>query len=169
MSANVQTTFLTKVLPEDVGGEKGTVQFILGNGTKASLSLKELTPEMVERLAIHGLSQKGGDAASGMSKARDFAGALNAIATTLDNLRNGLWSSRTGGGTSDLVLAIAKLKGVSEEEAAAAVFKATEEQLKDLRKHPAVKEAIAKLQAARAKEQAKGAESLDELVKGLGL
>ena len=169
MSANVNTTFLTKILPEDVGGEKGTVFFILGNGMKASLSLKDLSPEMVERLAIHGLSQKGGDAASGMSKARDFAGALSAISTTLDNLRNGLWSSRTGGGTSDLVLALAKLKGVSEEDAAAAVFKATEEQLKELRKHPAVKEAIAKLQAARANEQAKGAEKLEDVLKEIGL
>ena len=84
--AKTESKFLSKILPEDVGGKARTVQFHLGNGAKLSLNLDELKPETVEQLALHGLSQKGGDAGAGMSKDRDFAGAYGAIQTVLDNL-----------------------------------------------------------------------------------
>lgn len=167
--AQAVTKFLGKITPEDHGGESGQVCFTLGNGSKLVASLKGLKPEMVERLAIHGLSQKIGDSASGFAKDRDFLGALGSMSAVWENLQAGLWASRSGGGTSDLVAAIAKIKGVSLEDAQAAVDKANEDQIAGLKKHPAIKEAIAKIQAARAKEAAKGAGSLDELVKGLGL
>ena len=161
--------FLGKTTPEDLGGSPRAVVFTLGNGSKLSACLDNYSPEIVERLAVHGLSQKIGDSASGFAKDRDFLGAYGSMQQVDANLRLGLWASRSGGGTSDLVAAIAKIKGVGIEDAQAAVDKATEEQIATLKKHPAIKEAIAKIQAARAKEAAKGAESLDELVKGLGL
>jgi erythromycin esterase-like protein len=161
--------FLGKITPEDHGGQARTVIFTLGNGSKLTACLDSYSAEMIERLAVHGLSQKIGDSASGFAKERDFLGAFGSMQQVEDNLKQGLWASRSGGGTSDLVAAIAKIKGVSLEDAQAAVDKATEEQVATLKKHPAIKEAIAKIQAARAKEAAKGAGSLDELVKGLGL
>lgn len=167
--AKTETKFLSKILPEDVGGKARTVQFHLGNGAKLSLSLDELKPETVEQLALHGLSQKGGDACSGMSKDRDFAGAYGAIQTVLDNLRNGLWSSRAGSSTSDLVTVLAKILGIEEEEAQLKVDRANEEQLSAIRKNPQVKAAIAKLQEARAKEAAKSAPSLGDLLGSIGL
>jgi hypothetical protein len=167
--ANIETKFAVKLLPEDVGGKPRTVIFHLGNGSKLSLSLDELSPEMVERLAIHGLSQKGGDSYSNMSKTRDFAGAYGALQSTLDNLRNGLWSSRTGGNTADLVVAMAKILGIELEEAQAKVDQASDEQLAAVRKNPQVKLAIAKIQEARAKEAAKAAPDLGTLLGSIGL
>jgi hypothetical protein len=161
--------FLGKLTPEDHGGKARSMVFTLGNGQQIVAGLEGLAPEIVERLAIHGLSQKIGDAAADFSKERDFLGAFTSMGKVWENLQAGLWASKGGGGTSDLVAAIAKIKGVSLEEAQAAVGKANEEQLATLKKHPAIKEAIAKIQAMRAKEAAKGAGSLDDLVKGLGL
>lgn len=167
--AEVNTKFLSKILPEDVGGKAKTVVFALGNGLKTELSLDDIPAEMVERLALHGLSQKGGDSTSSMSKDRDFSGAYAAIQQVLDNLRNGVWSNRAGSSTSDLVIAIARILKVEEEEAQKKVDQATEEQLTAIRKNPQIKEAVAKIQAERAKEAAKAAPKLDVLLKGLGL
>lgn len=163
------TSYLTKTLPEHIGGVPRTVIFTFGNGAKTSLCLDDVPAEMVERLALHGLSQKGGDATSSLQQARDFAGGYAATSQVLDNLRNGLWSSRSGTSTSDLVAAIANLLKVSEEEAKAKHDAASDEALAAIRKHPAVKKFIADLQAERAKEAAKTAPKLDDLMKGLGL
>lgn len=161
--------FLGKLTPEDQGGKARSVVFTLGNGQSLTGCLDGLSAEIVERLAVHGLSQKVGDSASGYAKDRDFLGAFGAMSAVLDNLKAGLWASRSGGGTSDLVAAIAKIKGVSLEEAQAAIDKANEEQVATLKKHPAIKAEIAKIQEKRAKEALKGAGSLDDLTKALGL
>jgi len=169
MANEQKTKFLEKILPSDIGGEPSTVVFAFGNGARLKLSLKELKPETVEQLAIHGLSQKGGDATSSMSKDRDFASAYSAVATVLDNLRNGLWSSRSGSSTSDLVTAIARILKIDEEAAQKKVDLASEEQLSAIRKNPEIKAMIAKIQEARAKEAAKSAPKLDDLMKSIGL
>lgn len=170
MSANtITTTFLTKILPEGIGGKAKTVQFVLGNGLRAELCLDEVSAEMMLQLAVHGLSQKGGDSTSGFSKARDFAGAYAALTTVLDNLRNGVWASRAGGGTSDLVTAIARILGCSQEEAQSKVEKASEEQLAQIKRHPQINKVVKELQAARAKEAAKGAGKLEDVLKEIGL
>lgn len=167
--AEVNTKFLSKIIPSDVGGKPNTVIFAFGNGLRTELGLESLPAETVTQLALHGLSQKAGDAASGMSKDRDFSGAYAAVQSVLDNLRNGVWSSRAGSSTSDLVTVIARIMKLEESEAQAKVDQATEEQLLAIKKNPQVKEAIAKLQAERAKANAKSAPKLDDLMKSIGL
>lgn len=167
--AEVNTKFLSKLLPGDVGGKPRTVQYVFGNGTRLELSLADVPEEMVEQLAIHGLSQKGGDAASGFSKTRDFVGAYGAVQDVLTNLRNGLWSSRAGSSTSDLVQAIARVLKIELEEAQAKVDKADDEQLAVIRKNPHVVKMVRDIQAERAKEAAKTAPKLGDLMAELGL
>lgn len=166
-----QKKFLSKLLPDDVGGQPRQVICVLGNGVKVVGDLAAYSPEMLERLALHGLSQKIGDAAASFSKDRDFHGAFGAMQQVEDNLRNGLWSSRAGGGTSDLVSVLAEMQGCELEAAQAAVDKMNDEQLAAVKKHPAVKKAIADLVAKRAAEAAKasGVEDLGEMLKGIGL
>lgn len=166
---NVNTKFLSKLTPEMVGGKPRTVRFVLGNGVEVQGCLDNYSQEMFEKLAIHGLSQKIGDSASGFSKDRDFHGAFGAMQGVEDNLRAGLWASKGGSGTSDLVAVLADLQGASLEDAQAAVDKMTEDQLAAVRKHPAVKKGIADLQAARAAELAKAAEPLEDLLASVGL
>lgn len=167
--ANENTKFLSKILPSDVGGKPKAVVFALGNGTKLELCLDEVPAEMIEQLAIHGLSQKVGDSCSSLSKDRDFTGAYANMQQVITNLRNGVWSNRAGSSTSDLVVAISRILKCSEEEAQARVDKATEEQLTAIRKNPQIKEVVTKLQAERAKEAAKTAPKLDDLMKSIGL
>ena len=163
--AKVEKRFLGKLTPEDVGGIARTMRFVLGNDVEVRASLDDFSPAMVERLALHGLSQKVGDAAASFSKERDYHGAFGAMQGVVDNLMQDVWSSRAGSSTADLVTAIAELQGVELEAAAEAVGKATEEQIAALRKHPAINARIKELQAARAKANAASAEapSLDEL------
>jgi hypothetical protein len=169
MAHEAQTTFLSKILPSDVGGKQRTVIFAFGNGARLELCLDDLNDDMREQLALHGLSQKGGDSTSNLSKNRDFAGGYAAVQTVCDNLRNGLWSSRVGSSTSDLILAVARILKIDEDAAAAKVRAADDEQLAAIRKNPEVKAAIAKIQEARAKEAAKAAPKLEDLLGSLGM
>ena len=161
--------FLAKLTPEDVGGKARSVIFLLGNGVQVVGCLDDYTPAMIERLAIHGLSQKVGDSAAGYAKDRDFHGAFGALHTTADNLRNELRSNRTGGGTSDLVQALSDLQNVQLDQAQAMVDAMNEEQLSSIKKHAAVKDAIAKIVAKRLKEAAKGAAPIGDILKDMGL
>lgn len=166
---DVAKKFLDKSVIVGEKADEHRVEFKFGNGQVLVGRLSEFSPEIVTQLALHGLSQKGGDATSGFSKDRDFLSGVAATGKVLENLRNGIWSGSSGGGNSDLVTVLAELQGIEVEAAQAAVDKATVEQLAGLKKHPAVKAAIAKLQEKRAKEAAKGAPKLDTLMKELGL
>lgn len=165
----MQQKFLSKILPSDVGGQPGAVQFVLGNGLKVVVALAELGEEMQVQLMLHGLSQKVGDSAAGFSKAKDFSGAFGAMQAVADNLLNGVWTNRSGSGAGDLVQAIADLQGVSVETAQAAVDRMDEEQQTAFLKHPAIKAKMAEIKAERAKANAAGAEGLGDLMKDLGL
>jgi len=169
MAHESNTTYLSKLLPSDVGGKPRTVQFVFGNGSRLELCLDDLNEDMREQLALHGLSQKGGDSTSNLSKARDFMGGYAAVQTVLDNLRNGLWSSRVSSNTSDLVTAVARILKIDEDVARAKVAAASDEQLSVIRKNPEVKMAIAKIQEARAKEAAKAAPKLEDLLGSIGM
>lgn len=161
MSKNVNVKFLTKILPGMVGGAPGKVAFVLGNGVRVELELAKLNADMKEQLILHGISQKVGDSASGFSKARDFHGAFGAMQGVVDTLYAGAWSSRSGGGTSDLVQALAELQGLEEADVQAAVDAMDEEQLAEVRKHPAVKAKVAELVQERAKAAAERADVED--------
>lgn len=157
--------FLSKVMPQDVSGKEGTVQFVLGNGLRVEADLVSLSPNMITQLALHGLSQKVGDASAGFSKAGDYSGAFGAMQQVVDNLIAGQWSTRgQGGGTSDLVQAICELRGVDVEQAQQVVDGLDEEQLKRITSHPAIKAKIANLKAVRLAKAAESASDLDELL-----
>lgn len=157
--------FLSKITPTDVGGKQGAVQFVLGNGLRVEADLVSLSTNMITQLALHGLSQKVGDAAAGFSKAGDFSGAFGAMQQVVDNLYSGQWSTRgQGGGLSDLVAAICELRGVDVEQAQAVVDGLDDEQLKRITSHPAIKAKIANLKAARLAKAAESASDLDELL-----
>lgn len=164
-----QKKFLSKLTPDDVGGEKRCVLFVLGNGVKVRACLDDYNAETVEKLALHGLSQKIGDSAANCAKERDFHAAFGKMQSVEDNLRQGVWSDRSGGGTADLVQALAKLQGLTLEEVQTAVDAMDEDQLKTVRGNLTVKAEIAKIVAKRAGEAAKAAAPLDALMKTIGL
>ena len=171
MAKTAEKKFLTKITPDMAGGLARQVAFVLGNGVKVIGDLSRMPEDVVERLAIHGLSQKVGDSTSNLSKARDFHAAFGAMQDVVDNLEKGLWSVRGGSSTSDLVAALAELQGTDTETVQAAIDAATEEQVAELRKHPQIKAKILEMQAERQRTLAKaGSDDLPdigEMLKGI--
>ena len=90
-----------KFLQKNVDEAGRWVKCVLGNGVCVELGLDELKPEIVTRLALHGLSQKLGDSAANFSKEENFHGAFGAMQGTADNLLQEVWTAKGGGGTGD--------------------------------------------------------------------
>ena len=152
-------------LKKTVEVEKRTVTFTLGNGLKVVACLDDMPEHIVTQLALHGLSQKGGDSTSGDSKTSDYAGAFGHIQGAVDNLMAGEWEMR--GGSSDLAIVLADMQGLDVEDVAARLRVIDEEQLGMLKKHPEVKLRIAELQRKRLEAAAKAAPDLGAMMKDL--
>lgn len=155
MAKSVEKKFLNKITPDMAGGKARQVAFVLGNGVKVVGDLSKMPVEIVERLALHGLSQKVGDSTSSLSKTRDFHAAFGTMQEVVDNLEKGLWSVRGGSSTSDLVSALAALTGEDTETIQTAIDSATEEKIAEFRKNPEIKAKILEMQAERQKALAK--------------
>jgi len=157
--AAAEKRFLSKEVGED------RVTFGLANGLKVEVKLADLNEEILRRCALHGISQKVGDAAASFSKEKRYGDAFAAMTDVADMLAEGKWSAGTGGGTSDLVEALSRLKGVDRETVRALVKRASEEKVKEWLGNKAVKTAILEIKLERAKagteEEETSAEDLD--------
>lgn len=154
----------------------------------ASLKLSDLKPEVVQRLAIHGLSQKLGDSYAGAAKVEGetpLAFAKRRVAEVIQQLLNGEWRVTTEGGprVTELAKGLARATGKTVEEAVQALADKqaeldNEEKKKadnpwkqwsaELRAQPAVDEAIKAIrleeaQAAAAKKPAEAAKPTIDL------
>lgn len=132
----------------------GQLQFILGDGQRATFEAGRCTQEIQEQAKMHGFNQKVRDSAAGFSKEKDYDGAMSAMLEVVDALYAGNWN-RTGGGASagvvmaDLATALATIKGASVAKAMAAVEAATPEQRAKWAKNPKVAALMAKAKADR--------------------
>jgi hypothetical protein len=157
----------TKALDFDAKG----VEFNFSDGTVLSALLDDFTPEVQLHFALHGISQKLGDAYS--SAKGDVAVAVAAFKQTYEQLKAGEWRAARGEGdakprTTELAEAIARIKGKEVSEIVTFLAAASEEQRKTLRSNDRVKAVIAviraeKAQARLAKLDAEGGDD------GLGL
>lgn len=151
-----------------------TVDGVFGKGAWESLSKLSNGP-MAQRAMLHSLNAFGGDAAA--DKTID---AIKAINARVQSVIEGNWTMRGTGGTgatrTTLVdQAVARVQGIPDEEATAAIVKAAatkKVEPKDIRKGlqknarvaAAMKEIQAERAAVKAKEAAKAAKgSTDEL------
>ena len=146
-----------------VTADGNTVKFILGNGKSLVCCADDLSEEMKFSAMMHGINQKVRDSAAGFSKDSDFGGALRAMTSTWETLCSGLWNAKGGAsGESDLVQAIANLKGLAIEKAAEIIGGLDEDQLKALRGKPSVKAELLRIKAERAAKVAEAADDEDE-------
>lgn len=157
--------FLTKITPYDKDGEAGKIKFILGDKREVILDISKVSQENQPRAMVHGLAQKIGDAISGLSKEKRYGDAYELITKNVELMYSPNWTFPREGferGVSeeakhDLAFAIAKLKKVPFEQAAAAVQKAENAQLKEWLKVPAIDRIVAEQVAKRKAEAAKNA------------
>ena len=166
-AVDVDRKFLTKVTPYDANGEEGIVRFVLGNGQEVVVRIADLPENTRERAMYHGISQKVGDATSSLSKDRRFGDAFAIMNLVKDTLVEGNWNVGREGGSSDLVAALAMLKGLPEEDVRIAVKRMDEDTLRAVMANAAVKAKIAKIKSDRLAKAAKA--STDEELPDIGI
>lgn len=144
-----------KVATKTVNLETQTVSWEFTDGTDLSLSLSDLPAEIVTNLALHGLSQKGGDSYSGET---DLQVAVAKVQGVIERLKAGEWRATREGGSggriSDLAQALAQVTGKSLSDVVAMLEEKTKEEKSALRKHPRVALAINAIKEAKLKEAA---------------
>lgn len=149
---------------KDYDLDTGVVSFSFGNSIVVEVNVDDLPAPMQRTLMLHGMAQKGGDSYAGAKG--NFTEGIANLQDVVGNLKNGEWgSSREGEGKprlGELSAAIARVKGISFEDATTAVEAAPEDKRKTWRAHPKIKAAIAAIRAEKAQaELEKAAESGD--------
>ena len=142
-----------------VDANAGTVTFAWSDGTTDTFRLADVPDRIRGRLALHGLTQKLADAHAGIG---DVAAARAATRAVWEALAAGDWTKRPdAGGTSLLVAAVARVKGIDEAQAAAAVERLPADKRRALERHPAVRAAMAAIRAERLAARAAEGPALD--------
>lgn len=145
----------TKIAKKIVGDD--FVKFEFANGEILVCSLDDLSEETVRKLAVHGLSQKEGDSYAG---AESIAEAVSSAKTVWNNLVNDLWTVKVSRG-GRMVEALVRATGKTFEECLEKYTDMDEAAQKDLKKHPAIVQALADIEVERAAVLVKAAEGTD--------
>jgi hypothetical protein len=155
-------------LDKTINGDK--VTFKLGNGEELVVSKADVSPENWERAALHGISQRLGDACANLSKGKEFGKAYEIMNELKAQLGQKEWSKGREGTSKqlieDLITALAKIKKLDEEIVRAAVDKADEAKRKQWLSNKAVNAEILEIRAKRAKKD-KGNATADDVDLGL--
>lgn len=149
---------MARIANKTISTDTNSVQFDFINGTVIKCRLHELPQEMIERLALHGLSQKCGDSyASANDKGWSVDDCADATRDVIGNLIQGVWSaSGERGGNAIIIEALSSVTGKTLEECRTVYGAMSEEQQKELAKHPGVKAEVARIKAERAATRAAG-------------
>jgi hypothetical protein len=149
-----------KIAQKALAEDKSGVTITFENGETLTVKLTDLSEDIVQQLALHGLSQKLGDSYSGETELPVAKGKAQAVA---DRLRAGDWRAvgegGGGGRITDLATALATVTGKTLEEAVGVIENMTKEQKKELRKHPAINTETKRIAFERAQKAAKGEDS----------
>lgn len=128
--------------------ESGTVTFVAGKH-KLVCNIDDVPPEILRRLALHGVNDRVGDAAGG--KDTD-ATAFEEMARVWKSLQDGKWSLRQTGSkrVGDLARALARRDDISEADAARQISKLPAKQKKALIADPVIIAYRKRIRAERA-------------------
>ena len=134
--------------------EKGTVSFtVLDTGDSFGVKVSDLPEEIKTALLVHGINAKVGDAA-----ADPKVDPMAAMQSVWEQLKSGTWAARSAGdGTGRVTVlaeALQKVTGQPMDDVQDKLGEMSDEEKKDLRKHPQVQSAIADIQAEKAKAKA---------------
>lgn len=138
-----------------------SVRFEFANGEVLMCDLNDLTEEMRDRSALHGISARVGDSFAGAAKESDpVAWAYEQAKATWRAMQGGDWSVRRSEG-SILAEALARVTVRTLEEAVAAIAKLDDEAKKKLAKAPSIKLAVAQIALERATKAAEASSDGD--------
>jgi hypothetical protein len=141
---------VTKSIAEDNSG----VGFTFADGSVLTANLSELSDEMRTQLALHGLSQKIGDSYAG----EDAENCETIAGKVWEQLVEGNWSVRTGGGAgpriSQLAEALSRATEESVQDCVAKIADMDDETKKSVRSHPTIKAHLAQIKLEKAEAEA---------------
>ena len=125
--------------------------------TSTIVEIDALGDNIQEQAMKHGLKQKLSDSYAGATTVMEAKQALESV---LNALLSGTWNAGRSSSGGIWVEAIARAAGRSVEEALEVWNAKSEEEQKELKKHPGIKQAKAEIDLERAKAKAEGT-SLD--------
>lgn len=140
---------MARKIEKTIDAEQGTVTVGFASGSTTTISMRDLPKNIVAQLALHGLSQKVTDAGAGKTPEETEEHVMKVV----ESLKAGNWTVRGEGGSggtsrvTQLVRAVARLKGIDLAEAKAKVSALTDEEKKSLQAAPAVQAAILEIKA----------------------
>lgn len=139
---------------------KGTsiVTFSFSDGQTVVADLTTFPEEIVMQLAVHGMSQKGGDSyASANDNGLTIADCADGVRDIIGNLASGVWSAAGGSGSSINAEAMSRITGESLEACAEVIAAMDEDEVKALLKRADMKAMVARIKAERAEVRADAA------------
>jgi hypothetical protein len=155
----------TKAITEDGNG----IQVNFTDGNSVVVFLSDLSEDIRDKLALHGLSQKLGDSYAGEP---EVSVAFSCASNVAKRLAEGNWNAvREGGGggkVSDLALALGAETGKDIAACVEAIDAMDKTQRSGLRKHPRIAARLAQLAADRAAKKAEKAQEGAEEAVDLG-
>ncbi len=125
--------------------------FEFANANQLVCRLDELSPEMIQRLAVHGLSQKVGDSYASAATVED---AIERANDTWNMLVDGEWSVGRESSGGILAEALQRASGKTLEECQQILKVMPEADRKELKKHPGIAVKLADITAERAMAKA---------------
>jgi hypothetical protein len=139
-----------KEILTDAKGTATGVRFDFVNGQTRTVLLEQVLP-LFERLAVHGLSQKGGDS---YASEKDVDDSVEALDDTLSTLLKGQWSEgREGGfaGVSILAKALAEFYNITIEQVRVTLKEISPKEKMLMRQVDGIREIVQRLEAEKAK------------------
>lgn len=138
-------------IKKSVNEQTQTVSFDFDGKGNIIADLSRIPAHIVTKLALHGLSQKMGDAYASNNGAMDAKGKAEEV---YNGLLAGQWNTGKSGGGGDLVEALMMVASKGREDCAAKISGMTEEERKALRKNAKIASALLTIKAKRAAERA---------------
>ena len=141
--------------------EGTTITWTWADGKKSIVKIDDFAEELIERSAVHGISQKLGDSYSGAKSVDEARIAFDSVFVAL---KAGDWN-RKGTGTGGIWLeSIARaIPGVTLEQLLAKWDSFSDEKQKTMKGHPDTKLAHAQIVAERAQKAQKAATDVKPL------
>ena len=135
---------MAKIATKSITGNELTISFV-GAGT-LDVNLFDMSEDMIQRLAMHGLSQKLGDSYSGALSGKD---AERLAQEVYERLKKDIWASRSSTGSLAAEV-LARAVGVDIATAAAKWAEMDDKTKASVKKHPSYQVARAEILAERA-------------------
>lgn len=122
-----------------------SVTFSFHDAGAFTVDIADIPEATIRQLALHGISQKVGDACSGEPDPALARGLCEAVA---ENLRKGVWATRASGG-GKLAQALSRVSGRDLAECVTVLQGLDEKQKRALRKDASIAKALLEIERER--------------------